>query len=401
MKRKILGVLSFDFLAKIILGIVSILLIRYMPTGEYATYTLCISAVSVVSQIPINIADRIYLVGHNKFKIYENIGNLLLIQIIMVSFLSIAALIFLQSIKIIVSIFFLSTAYCITQYVKVVQQWELKFKIYSAVEMAKSFLFLVLICGSLLIFSGLNFETVISIQFFAFFISSLPLIFGIFRKKDSISITGSIFLSKAIFESKYKFLMGFVCVGAFLPQINVFLISMMEDGYLVSSYGASFKYFSILNLALSATHVVLLPSIQKAKSQEEINAIFVDMKKFVWLVSPIIIIGSIVSSWLIPLLDGGKYPDSIITFQILSIAALISFWFSPYITILMKYEDFKFLYYIAIIGFVLSMSFGGTLIYFGGVKGAGVAYLLVYSFVNFSIFIRAKKRYFRICLANS
>ena len=47
--RTVVQVFSFDIVSKVFLGIIGIVIIRYMPAGQYAGYTLATSVVAVVA----------------------------------------------------------------------------------------------------------------------------------------------------------------------------------------------------------------------------------------------------------------------------------------------------------------------------------------------------------------
>src|SRR5665648_379128 len=70
--KTIVQVFSFDLVSKILIGLFSIILIRYMPAVEYAKYTFAIAIIVVVSQTLASSFNRIYIVGYEHFNLKES-----------------------------------------------------------------------------------------------------------------------------------------------------------------------------------------------------------------------------------------------------------------------------------------------------------------------------------------
>lgn len=391
--RSVVKVFSSDVVSKVLLGGSGILLIRYMPEGEYAVYTLCFSIISIVSQFLTGTFDRIFVVGFNRFKINDRIPNFLLLEVAILTLLLLIAFPFAGSVESLYPLLaLLSFATCIYQFIKVTFQQEMKFSKIFLLELSRAIIFSLSII--LLIFTfryGVKASWVILAQSFGLIMISLVFFSRIKIPLNKFSLADGFELGCAIFKGVYSYLVAFVFAASFFSQINILMLSAMTDSYSVASYGSAYRYFSLLCMLLTAVHVVMLPTVQRVDSHEKMLAIYRDFSKFACCVTPFILLGMKVSAWLMPLVDGGKYPQSITIFQLLSVSALLSFWLSPHINILMKTEDFRFLFSSHLIGLLLFFCLNLVLIpHLSGV-GAAVSHLISYFFINMVVFLRSKK----------
>ncbi|MBU0940415.1 MAG: polysaccharide biosynthesis C-terminal domain-containing protein, partial [Bacteroidetes bacterium] len=123
----------------------------------------------------------------------------------------------------------------------------------------------------------------------------------------------------------------------------------------------------------------------------ELNSLYGKHLRLVFLFIPVVVLGAWLANWILPLIDDGKYPEAVIVFQILSLSAIISFVFSPHTNFVMKFEDFKFLFYIISITIFANVFLNSIMIPLYGSIGASLATLVCFAFSNLITFFRAQK----------
>ena len=61
--KSLFQIISLDMVSKLIVGIISISIIRFMSIAEFALYAVAIAAINIVSSTVSSIFNRIYIVG--------------------------------------------------------------------------------------------------------------------------------------------------------------------------------------------------------------------------------------------------------------------------------------------------------------------------------------------------
>jgi O-antigen/teichoic acid export membrane protein len=169
------------------------------------------------------------------------------------------------------------------------------------------------------------------------------------------------------------------------------MLKAISDDFNLATYGSSYRYYGFLLIGLGAVKAVYFPTIQSATSKQEMRDVFRNHRILVLSVSSAIIIVNILSGRIIPLVDGGKYPQAIETFRVLSISVIVSFAFSPYTTIIMKFEKFTFMLSMIVVNAVLNIVLNFILIPILGAVGAASTTLLSFGIFNCSAFLYSKK----------
>src|SRR5262249_5797348 len=96
------------------------------------------------------------------------------------------------------------------------------------------------------------------------------------------------------------------------------------------------------------------------------------------------------AQWMIPWINGGKYPESIVVFQILAASLVISFACSPHINMLFKIGDYRFVFWLMVFGVFLTGLSSVVLITVGGVLGAAWGVFGGMGAINLVVYRRAK-----------
>ena len=391
--KAVFQVFSFDLASKVLLGILGMLLIRYLPQAEYAAYTLALSLVAFSSQSLVASFNRIYIVAYQKLRLKNTEMAFLALQLLLIAgliLLGIPLSFSLGSLYWIIAA--LAAANCLSEFSKTFFQQNLKFLTFSLIEFCRSLLFF---CCTLLLIQLQKHEltagAVLLIQTAALLGVSW---WAIGKKLTNLQSAGFLEIarfSSEIIKGEYRYLFAYFFILGIFTQTDIFMIGILGDDSMLATYGSAFRYYSILSLALGSVHVVLLPMIQKASNDQELFEVFAKHKKMILMFIPAVLLAGWLAQWAIPFIDNGKYPGAVLSFRILCVSAIISFAFSPHVNLIMRFERFRFLFRLICMALALNVAINMLLIPEFGAAGVAFATLISAAAVTIPIYFRSKK----------
>jgi O-antigen/teichoic acid export membrane protein len=394
--RSIYQVFLFDLLAKALLVVPATGTIRYLSEGEYAKYTIALSFAGFFSQTLASSFNIVYIVGDKEGISEPSPSAFLGFQVLVVGFIGIMLLpAGIADLGVYGLVFSLVLATTLSEFSKTFYQKKLKFLRYSAIELARTGTFV--ICFVLLVAfigRGLAAWHILTLQawtmtavFLAFFYSKL-------RSFELMNVSGAWEFAQRIWKGKQRYLLGYFSLLALFSQLDVFILRARSSDIELASYGSALRYYMFLLLALGAVHAVLLPTMSRKIDVEELYRVIRQYRHALLLIVPTILFGAWSSQWIIPWIDQGKYPAAVLLFRILSFSAIVSFIFSPYVSLVLRFEEYPFLFRVVLFGLLLSATMNYTLIGRYGATGAAISNLFSYGIVNGLFYRRAN------CLLN-
>lgn len=390
--RSLLQVFSFDFASRVMLGLVGLVLIRWMTPAEYGAYTLAVSLIALPTQLVLNGLSAIYVVARRTLHGGPSGAFLVLALAGVCVVLAGEAALGLVSPELFAMVAGVVFATALTEYAKAVFQQELQFLRFSLVDAIRSITFCLLVVGLLWWQrSSLGAFEVLAAQWFAPF-GTFVLVFA--RHLDRLrysDVKRAVELGRWLAIGPYKYLYGYYVALALLSQVDVFALRVLAGTGAVASYGSAFRYYSLVLLALGSIHSVLLPTVQKIQSQAELGVMIRRVNRLSLLLAPVIVLGAWLAGWVLPWIDAGKYPDAVIVFRILSGSALLSLVLSPYVHVLLRCEDFRFLFIACAAALVVCISANVLLVPLLGPTGAALSTLLGLGCVNTAALVRARQ----------
>jgi O-antigen/teichoic acid export membrane protein len=231
---------------------------------------------------------------------------------------------------------------------------------------------------------------VLLLQAVAILVVTVPLLIRSKRLRGSRRLSKSLQLGRAIILGKYRHMFGYLLILALFSQIDVLMLRALSSEHHLATYGSAYRYYGVLLLALGAVKTVLLPLIQSVSSKTEIREIFSKHRQLTLRAIPVVLVGGLISPWIIPWIDAGKYPEASTVFQILAVSSVLSFSFSPHITIIMRFERFSFLLALIFVALWVNLILNRIFIPTLGSIGAAASTLLAYGLVNSAIFLYSR-----------
>lgn len=135
----------------------------------------------------------------------------------------------------------------------------------------------------------------------------------------------------AIRDPRARTLAVYIALVAIAGQLPMLLMANLASTVEVASFGAAYRYFGLLMSILASAHVVILSKIASGGSSSS-----ADIRRMQYLAAAMVFIGIGVGYFLMPIIDGGKYPSSPGLFVIMSLALLPGLAAAPTIAKFMR-----------------------------------------------------------------
>lgn len=374
------------------LGILSVVAIRYMSESQYATYTFALAVAAVVSQMLSASFNRVYLLAYQTLRLSTEGASLLGLQLFIIAILTLIGLPFAFKLKgVYWLVFTLAVATCLSEFAKTFYQQQLRFTRYSLVELVRSVIFfgssiaLIWAVGfNLSAWHLLCVQTVAMILVFWFSVGrNLNL-------KDISHLGSAIALAKKIGNGEFGYLFAYFFLLAIFAQIDVLMLKAFADDGELATYGSAFRYYAVLSLALGSLHAVLLPMIERADSKQ-IAEMLTAHRRLTFAFALCLVPIAWFAAWFMPWIDLGRYPDAVNVFRVLCVSAIISFACSPHINIILKHYRFRFLLILIIVSLSLAIILNMVFIPSYGAFGVAMVTLITSAIVTIPIYVLSRR----------
>lgn len=393
-KMKIfLKVFSFDLASKILIGIVGILLIRYMSVKEYASFTLIISFATFISQAINQTFNRLYILSdHDKKK--QCSLSFLMFQIIFLLLIFLFGILFYkkQSYQSYLIALSLIITGCFFDFSKTFYQKKLQFNIFSFIEVFRSFLY-VIFSGYILYFfrNSVTANSIIMTQSASYFLVAFGALFKHLKQCKSKLVDDFKFYIHEIVSSHQLYLLAYFFIISIFAQVDVFMLKILVGDFELATYGSAFRYYAILSLGLSTIHSVIFPMIKSSTNSKKLNEVFNKHSKLIIPFALLSLIFALLGHFIIPFIDHGRYFDASSVFSILSASAIVSFICSPHVNFLMVHKRFFYLFSLSCFCLLAHIIMCLIFIPIYGAIGAAISTLLASAMVTVSIYVLSRK----------
>jgi O-antigen/teichoic acid export membrane protein len=163
--------------------------------------------------------------------------------------------------------------------------------------------------------------------------------------------------------------------------LDLFLVAALLDDAAVAAYGAALRYVSIVLGPVPAMVSVLRVRTAQKDMVDSDEAQIAMMKRWARQTAPptlaILGLAAILAIWAIPLVDGGRYPDSVPIFQVLLVTAFAQLITLPNSSLLIAQERYTSLAWVNTAAVGLNLAVAALAAELFGVIGIAVAGALV------------------------
>lgn len=388
----VLGVFSASLLAKVITALVGLALIRFMSPPAYADYIYLFSSCGLAVGLVSSAVNRFYIVegddlaaaGPSHF-----FGFVLLLSVIVL--VAVSHLVRMQL------GYFLAAAvlvcgqlfhvFAVTYYQK-----QRNHKVCALIEATRSVLLGVLL-GGLVLWNANNTSaaSVILVHGCCCLVTFAAYVAWSIDIRKALDFRRHFTLIVQIVSGPTRYLFVYFALLAVLGQIDVFFLRSGAIELELAAYGSAFKYYGMLVLGMRSINSVYLPAIQAAESKKHVESVYRKHWQIVLLVAPAIALLALLAAYWIPFVDQGKYPKAIAAYQVLSVSAICTLAFNPYVNVLMTAKAYRTLCALCVSIFVASLPIRWALIHSGGAVGAATSTAGSLVALNFGVFLAARR----------
>jgi O-antigen/teichoic acid export membrane protein len=390
--RPIVQVFLLDVFSKALWALAGMTLIRVLSPTEYAGMTLATAAATmIVAGLTANL-NKVYIVGFERLDLQQNPQAMLGLQFWL---LAVAVILTIPMSGFAQGLFLyivgLTLVNSCVEFAKTYFQRELRFARFSLIEVLRSVLYAVSLFVAIGVYQErLTARHVLVVQLLTM-LGVVLLMFGRYMRVSCLVEWQSIRrLARGLVRSSYGYMLGYFLILAVFLRIDVIMLRALSDDYQLATYGSAYRYFGILLIVLNSVHTVFLPLTQRAVARHELQAIYRKLGVILLFVSPLILVAAWISQWMIPWVDGGKYPQAVTAFRILALTAVVSLAASPAVNIVLRYEQFRWLFGAIMACVIVNGAAQWLLIPEWGATGSAVATGIGLVLMNGSIFFRAR-----------
>lgn len=386
-------VFSADLVSKFMLGVTALLSIRYIvDPAQYALFTLAVSAVTLTSQVLASSFNTIFIVAADKLGLAEGPSRFLAFQLLTVLLLGALALPVAGRVGWVYPLgVCLALGYCMSEFSKSQSQHALDFRRFTRIELARSGLFL---AGQLALIAAAGFQ-MMAWEVLAVQTASLWVVFFLFMRtrvtsRQILDVRAGIEVARKVLRSPFRLLFVQSALVAVLMQTDVWMLKALGDLHAVATYGSAYRYYTLAMMVSASMWAILLPVVQRAPNADALDVLFRKQLGVLARIAPVVVILAAAAPWWIPLVDAGRYPGAVPVFRILSASALISVAFSPHMSVLLRFEDFRFTVAAASAALGIALVLHWILIPRFGEVGAAVATICAFLVFNGSAYGRSR-----------
>ncbi|MCD5978825.1 hypothetical protein [Pseudomonas quasicaspiana] len=384
-----------DGISKAFLAVASLVLIKYLSIPEFAQFSIIFIASMMTYQVIGGIVERLYISDYDSYKATCEVSSMPLILIF-----GAAAFIYTYNYSDIrAAIFVLILIYLCTQYQlqRIKMQKKERFIIYAIVDLLRNAIWLVLLAINFFFVSDSFF---VSREFFAlgsYAVLAIIANFTLYKLTgnsvaEEIGCAYGVF-ARFAFSLKYflsrKNVVFYSVLGGVIPYFPFVVATAMRNESLISTYAAAMRYQAIFSMAIMAVNTVVIARFCNRK-----DLIGAEASAF-YRVLPFAIgclMLAIACIWyVIPYIDGGKYPDLRVVFVILSICPVISLVSTVAVNKLLAFNCYSVMLKSVLFGFLFMLFFTPVVSYFSVGLGPLVSMVIGYAIIAFLMISNARR----------
>jgi len=391
--KNMFQVLSCDLVGKVMLALVGALLIRYMSQTDYAKYSVAYALMLIFIQICSGCLSRVYLIGFDRFGLAADPAVLPRLQLVLLCAGVPVLIAMLGAGKPLAWVVAAAMALgCGTELIKSRYQQQMRFGKFSSVEFLRA---MVVCAGAVCVvwFSGWHPTALLIfvVQLISFTVVILLHGFPKLNWNQPGAVRATRQFAASLWNGPYRYLFLYFLILAFLNQIDLLILRYFGTEHQLATYASAYRYYNVLLIALSAANAVMLPAAQRIKTMAHTVELRRQHRAALLLFLPVVAIAIAGAGFVLPAIDGGRYPESPLVFRVLAVSSLLSFAMSPALNLVLRFEDFRFLTKAAAAACVLGPFLNVLLIPRFGAVGTAWSLLVSMTALNGAGFWRASR----------
>jgi O-antigen/teichoic acid export membrane protein len=396
MRQWIAQVYGGEVLAKCLLAAMGIVLVRGMKVEDYATYTIAMAGIGLIGQALSSSVNRVYVLSEREAHLTgfrneeETAAGFWALQMGIVCLLAtIIGCVLAWRWEFWLAVWMVMAS-CSAEFAKAYHQRKQSFARFSLLEVSRASLCLGGV-GVVSLFAGsISMGQALTMQAAALTFVFMVGLAHVWPKWRRVAWSRVGQLMFEVLRGPQRWLLAHALCITVLLQLDVAMLRYWCDDLQVATFGAALRFAALISLALNAVHIVLLPSANSLRVPAARTALIHQHRRTL----PLFVLGVVLTTFalhvVIPLIDGGKYPDSMLCFNVLAASSIVGFAFSPYFHVLAAQGEYRFLALIALAGIFVDFLANSLLVPHKGAIGAALSVALSTAFVNVAMYFRTQ-----------
>jgi len=399
--RSLVQVYASSLFSKIVFALAGLLLIRLMPVGEFAAYTLALSVVLLVAQPVIDLANRLYIIYAEIGSMAERLTVVVALQSVVVAIAGTLVVLMAPVPAELTSQTVLAIAATIAfESVKTFYQANQDFRSFWRLESARAGLYAVAIAAVAIWNGTLTAAGALGLLIVAALLSAVLPGWLALRAANwrllriywiaTIERFSTISTVRRVVDRMD--LAVYVLAQSVIGQVSVFTLNALSNQQQLAAFGSASRYYGLIILALASLQTVLLPAMQTLSTNDEVSGLLRAHRRLSLYFSAAVALAAVSAIWAIPLIDAGRYPEALATFWVLCASAIVSFTFGVFPILALNMRLFRLLCWTSLLALGLCCLSNGLLIGPLGAVGAALATLITHAFFNVAVAILTSRR---------
>ncbi len=356
-RQGFIATLASDMVSKVMGGITAILLIRHLATADYAYLTLFITISGLLSTAAGGGVRQLYLrsEAENVSRGIESDSNFLgclLVSWLQILIGGILAFGFVAGsnqgqLSYALSLAAVSTSYAVAwatiELVIMHYQARRHFWQSARISASRNTFLLPVILLTILLANGHPTGLMVSIAY-VLVMMVLATAFTLFLLKRHTmgTLRG---LKVLLFGAETNWITVYYIAAAAFLSVDVFVVDAFLSKNDVAIFGTGMRYYTLIMGAFPALVAVLRVRTSQSDIVDSIDSqrdlLMSWVKRAVIPLTACVVLGAVVAPFIMPILNGGRYPQAVYVFQILLITALAAYLCVPVSSLFMAQRRFK------------------------------------------------------------
>jgi O-antigen/teichoic acid export membrane protein len=389
----VLYVYAASAFSRVVLAATGILLVRLMAVDQMALLTLGLATAGFAVQPVTEISNRLYLLYPELGGAGERVMLIGALQLLVVGALYVTCMeVTSISPTFVLSLCIAAIGVICIEFAKTIYQSAENFRGYRRTDYLRALGVFSGIGALVALRPAVRASEVLLLQGAISLAVGIPSILANVRHTKARLVYGDFAKACIDLVSKRYALVLFTLLQGFISQADIFAIKAASTSDQLAIYGAALRYYGFIMLALTSVQAVILPKARDAIAMGQLRLILKQYSGLLLFFVIGVLVCAVAGIWVIPLIDHGRYPQSVPTFEILCLSSVISFAFGIFPIFAVSLRLFDLLFHVSIIAAALCIALNWSLASAWGAMGAATATLLTHATFNCSIFFALWRR---------
>lgn len=355
-------------------GIFVILSVRYLPPRSLAEYSVGIALFTIVSGLATSVLRRAYVMDFDELDLGKSQGHFFSAQVALLLIILIPASVATKAgPEVVVAVAILILGNSMFESVRLLQQRQENYRAFAYLTTMQAAIAAVglalLILGARMGWGDWRAGWVVLLLQATSRLAPAPIAGVRIRQIFGGALDLRKGLTVVVYLLRNRYWILTIYFGSLYAVLTGGVLILNRSGITaeIAAYGITQRYYGILLSLVVTAQTILMPALAKAGSKAELRAVISNYYRICIPLTCMVAVIAGSATWWIPLLDGGRYPASIESFQVLAAMIVVSLWTSVHSTVVIKEKSYVPLAVYSVLGLIVTIAASWALLRFGAV----------------------------------